>query len=82
MWQRFRESPAEYVDIPNRLREAQPEQLLLPNPGSWPGPSEDAEEAVRSALIGSEYLSPHEARQLNLEEDHKVRRGYVWADLG
>ncbi len=84
VWQRFRESPAEYVDIPNRLREAQPEQLLLPNPGAWPGPAEDAEESLRSALTGLAHTPPHEARQtlLKLDEDHKARRRYVWADLG
>lgn len=84
VWQRFRESPAEYVDIPNRLREAQPEQLLLPNPGAWPGPAEDAEESLRSALTGLVHTPPHEARQtlLKLDEDHKARRSYVWADLG
>ncbi len=84
VWQRFRESPAEYINIPNRLRDAQPVQLLLPNPGAWPGPAEDAEEALRSALTGLAHLPPHDARQmsLKLEEDHKARRSDVWADLG
>lgn len=84
VWQRFRESPAEYPDVPSRLRDAQPAQLILSNPGSWPGPAADAEEALRAALIGLEHLPSSEARQtvLKLEEDHKARRSYVWADLG
>jgi hypothetical protein len=84
VWQRFRESPAEYPDVPSRLREAQPAQLILSNPGSWPGPAADAEEALREALTGVEHLPASDAREtvLKLEEEHKARRGYVWADLG
>lgn len=84
VWQRFRESPSEYPDIPSRLRQAQPAQLLLANPGAWPGPASDAEEELRSALLSLEHLAPSEARQRisKLEEEHKSRRGYVWADLG
>lgn len=84
VWQRFRESPAEYPELPNRLRDAQPAELILSNPGSWPGPSAQAEEVLRPALVGLEHLSASEARQavLDLEEEHKARRSYVWADLG
>lgn len=84
VWQRFRESPSEYPDIPGRLREAQPAQLLLSNPGAWPHPASEAEEKLRSVLAGLEHLSASDARQavLHLEEEHKPRRGYVWADLG
>lgn len=84
VWQRFRESPAEYPDIPSRLRDAQPAQLILSNPGAWPGPAADAEDTLRSALASLEQLSASEARQavLQMEEEHKARRSYVWADLG
>jgi len=84
VWQRFRESPAEYPNVPSRLREAQPAQLILSNPGAWPGPSADAEEALGAALTGLEHAPANEARAkiLALEEEHKARRGYVWADLG
>lgn len=84
VWQRFRDFPAEYTNIPSRLREAQPAQLILENPGAWPGPAEAAEEALRSALAPVEHMPASEARQavLRLEEEHKARRGYVWADLG
>jgi hypothetical protein len=84
VWQRFRESPAEYPDLPSRLREAQPAQLILSNPGAWPGPAGDAEEALRGALTGLEHLPASQAREavIKLEDEHKARRSYVWADLG
>jgi hypothetical protein len=84
VWQRFRDAPADYPDIPSRLREAQPALLLLPNHGAWPGPVGDAEDALRAALIAVEHLPASEARErvLKLEEEHKARRSYVWADLG
>lgn len=84
VWQRFRESPAEYPDVPSRLRDAQPAQLILPNPGAWPGPAVDAEDSLRAALTALEHLPASRAREtvLKLEEEHKERRSYVWADLG
>ena len=84
VWQRFRESPADYPEIPSRLREAQPALLLLPNQGAWPTPAADAENALRAQLIGVAGATSGDARAavLALEEEHKARRGYVWADLG
>jgi hypothetical protein len=84
VWQRFRESPAEYPDIPSRLSKAQPAQFILPNPGAWPGPAVDAEESLRAALTALEHLPASKAREtvLKLEEEHKERRSYVWTDLG
>lgn len=84
VWQRFRESPTEYPDIPSRLREAQPAQLLLTNPGAWPAPASEAEDALHAALVDIEHLPVSLARErlLKLEEEHKARRSYVWADLG
>jgi hypothetical protein len=84
VWQRFRDAPADYPDIPSRLREAQPALLLLPNPGAWPGPVGDAEDALRAALIAVEHLPASQVRErvIKLEEEHKARRSYVWADLG
>ncbi len=92
VWQRFRDSPADYPDIPGRLRKAQPAQLLLPNPGAWllpnpgawPAPAGEAEEALCAALVKIEHMPASGARErvLKLEEEHKARRSYVWADLG
>ena len=83
-WLRFRESPRDYPGIPDRLRQAQPSQLILENPGAWPAVSADAEERLRDELTSLADLSPQEAREqiLKLEDGHKVRRSYVWADLG
>ena len=83
VWQRFRENPSDYPGIPDRLRQAQSE-LLPPNPGAWPAAADDDEDALRKGLTGPASSSPEEARTkiLELEEIHKVRRGYVWADLG
>jgi hypothetical protein len=83
-WLRFREAPAEYPGMPSRLLEAQPAQFILPNPGAWPGPAVDAEESLGAALTALEHLPASKAREtvLKLEEEHKERRSYVWADLG
>lgn len=84
VWRRFRENPSEYPGIPDRLRQAQPRELLPKNPGAWPSLSADAEESLRIALAGLADRPPQEARDaiVQLEETNKVRRGYVWADLG
>jgi len=84
VWRRFRENPSEYPGVPDRLRQAQPPELLPKNPGAWPVPSVDAEEQLRDAFKDLADRPPQEARDtiLRLEETNKVRRGYVWADLG
>jgi len=84
VWQRFRESPAEYEDIPSRLREAQPAELMPPNPGAWPNLSADAEDRLRSELSALADATASEARAavLKLEDEHRARRGHVWAELG
>ena len=83
-WHRFRENPAEFPEIPDRLRQAQPFELLPDNPGSWPGLASDEEDKLRHALEHLLDKTPQDARThlLVLEETHKARRGYVWADLG
>lgn len=84
VWQRFRESPADYTGIPDRLRQAQPAELVPKNPGAWPALASDAEDQLRASLALLAGTSPAEAREqiLKLEDGHKARRGYVWADLG
>lgn len=81
-WQRYRASPGDYARIPDRLRQAQHE-FLPPNPGAWPELSEQAEDKLRSALNALRGEGPAVARQrvLQLEDEHGMRRGYVWADL-
>lgn len=81
-WQRYRAAPGDYARIPDRLRQASHELLPL-NPGAWPDLAEQAEDKLRSALRALEGESAAVARQrvLELEGEHGVRRGYVWADL-
>ncbi len=84
VWQRFRDAPTEYPDIPNLLDNARPDELLPANPGAWPEVSSDGEESLRIGLTALDGSSASEARGrlLHFEDEHKARRGYVWADLG
>jgi hypothetical protein len=84
VWRRFRDNPSEYAGIPDRLRQAEPPELLPKNPGAWPGAAADAEDQLRAALTGLAGRPPQEARDavLQLEATHKMRRSYVWAELG
>jgi hypothetical protein len=81
-WQRFRASPGDYERIPNRLRQAQHE-FLPPNPGAWPDLAELAEDKLRSALnaLNNETATVARERILELEAEHGIRRGHVWAEL-
>lgn len=81
-WQRFRASPGDYERIPDRLRQAQHE-FLPPNPGAWPDLAEQAEDKLRSALAALKDEGAEAARQrvVELEDEHGIRRSYVWADL-
>lgn len=86
VWHRFAEAPTAYGAIPGRLREAKPEKTLplLHHAESWPQDNEEAERALREALLHSANLDPDAARQaiLDLERDHGHRGGWVWASLG
>lgn len=81
-WQRFRASPSDYARIPDWLRQAQTE-LVPKNPGAWPSLAEEAEGQLRKVLSALVDETPASARErvLELEDEHKVRRSYVWADL-
>ena len=83
-WQRFRENPTEFPGIPDRLRQAQPAELLPKNPESWPARASEEEDKLRDALSHLASTTPQEARArlLKLEESHRARREYVWSDLG
>ncbi len=83
VWRRFRDDPRRFPGIPDRLRQAEPPELLPKNPGAWPGAASDAEDQLRTALAGLTDRPPQEARDavLQLEATHKVRRSYVWAEL-
>lgn len=84
VWQRYREMPSVWPGIVDRLRQAQPHELVLRRPGAWPGFAEQAEARLRQDLIALADSPPSEARSglLALEDEHKERRSHVWADLG
>ncbi len=84
VWQRFREMPAAWPGVVDRLRKARPAELLPLRPEAWPGVAEEEEDKLRSVLTEVADLPPTEARStlLELETTHKARRGHVWAELG
>ena len=88
VWQRFKESPASYRFIPERLREARPEETLhmfdTDTTESWPQDNERAEELLRTALFSLVTSNPEQARQAitGMERDHGHRRDWVWHSLG
>lgn len=83
-WNRFRAHPAEFPGIPDRLRQAEPQELFASHPGRWPGLAQRDEDELREALNRLAGETPEDARRrlVALEEAHSVRRDYVWADLG
>jgi hypothetical protein len=84
VWQRFRESPADYDHIPDRLRDARPAELFTTAAGSWPQDNEVGEDQLRARLLDLPVLTASGARSeiVELEEEHRWRRGTVWAQLG
>jgi hypothetical protein len=84
IWKRFREAPSEYPNMPDRLRQARPNQLFTETEGNWPQDNEEAEKRLRQALFETADLPPAEAR-IRVQElwaEHRHRRSWVWADLG
>jgi hypothetical protein len=90
VWDRFREGPGRYPSVHGLLKAAKPAasaQLGLfaaQDAGSWPQDNEAGEDALRRALLELDGVVANEARERidALEEDHKGRRNWVWADLG
>ncbi|MCK4546932.1 MAG: BREX-1 system phosphatase PglZ type B [Candidatus Eisenbacteria sp.] len=84
VWQRFAESPALYPGIPDLLRRAKPISQLTFDKEPWPDESESMESELREALVEVGSMTPEEARQRlgQLEVEHGMRRGWVWARLG
>lgn len=84
VWQRFIEAPALYPGLPDLLRRAKPRTVSLFAQDSWPDLNDEAERALRNALIQLADAPAAEARERVgvLERDHGQRRDWVWARLG
>jgi hypothetical protein len=91
IWERYREGPQRYPNIPNRIRSCKPPASNIDwwNPNKttydrWPQWNESQENVLRQKLNTMNTLTPAEAREtiLELEKDHRSRRNLVWAELG
>lgn len=84
VWERFAEAPEKYPAVPERLRAAKPQVLMLEHPESWPQVNEDAEGDLRHALGGLRHAQPEEARAKlrELERRHGERRAWLWGCMG
>lgn len=84
IWKRFADTPERYPGIPEQLRKARPDQLIVENDDAWPQDNEMAEESLRNRLRDFEALTAEAARQeaARLDAEHTWRRSTVWADLG
>lgn len=84
VWRRFRESPADYPNIPARLREARPQELFTDSSLAWPQENEAGEDQLRARLLDLRSLTTVGAcaEIVRLEETHRRRRGSIWAQLG
>lgn len=87
-WRRYVDAPRLYPQIMERLRQAAPRKIdpsdLFARTESWPQFNEEEEKRLRSALLAlSDFAQEAAAHQvLQLEEQHRPRRNWVWAALG
>ena len=84
VWERFAESPTLYPGIPDLLRRTKPKGQLTFDAEPWPDENDLMENALRATLVGIGSMSPADSRQRlsELETEHSMRRGWVWARLG
>jgi hypothetical protein len=83
VWNRFAETPERYPGVPEQLRKARPEELIVDHLDAWPQDNEMAEDQLRSRLRDFAVLTPEGAREeaVQLDAEHGWRRATVWADL-
>ena len=86
VWERFREAPRRYPNLPGWLRKAKPtddDLFLKDSDEAWPQANETHEAALRKALKacnGKAAQNVYEKLK-ELEGLHGRRRSWVWADL-
>lgn len=86
VWDRFREAPKRYPNLPGWLRKAKPQEddlFLKESDEVWPQSNEIHETALRHVLKGCADKSVQSVaeRIRELEAIHGRRRRWVWADL-
>lgn len=82
IWQRFCEAPKVYRGLSSLLR--RPARTLFVDASRRPAVNVEKEDALRRELERAVQLPHHEAceRVVALEAEHKIRRQWVWAQLG
>lgn len=83
VWRRFCDAPLLYPGLSNVLRQAHPRDLLADH-SRQPSVNETQEETLREELEKTLSLPHGQAcdRIVALDDEHKARRGWVWAQLG
>ncbi|MBI3097939.1 MAG: BREX-1 system phosphatase PglZ type B [Planctomycetes bacterium] len=84
LWDRYVEAPDAYPGIPELLVRCRPSGELSFDKSTWPDENERAEASLRDAFAKMQDSDAAEARgrTLALEEEHGLRRQWVWARLG
>jgi hypothetical protein len=84
VWQRFSEAPRLYRGMVSALRDVYPRQGLFDDSSRRPTVNSDAEKRLRTQLSETVSKPPQDACDniLRLEQEHGVRRSWVWAQLG
>jgi len=85
VWRRFCDAPRLYQGIPVVLRQPRPRDLLgLADHSRRPGLNEEREDKLRKEFEVAFSLPHAQAcdKVATLDEEHKERRGWVWAQLG
>jgi len=85
VWRRFCDAPRLYPGVSAALRQARPRDLLgLADHSRRPGLNEEQEDRLRKELETNLSLPHAQAcdKVEKLDNEHKERRGWVWAQLG
>ena len=85
VWRRFCDAPRLYQGVSAVLRQARPRDLLgLADHSRRPGLNEEQEDRLRKELEGILALPHAQACEKvdKLDNEHRERRGWVWAQLG
>lgn len=88
VWERYREAPKRYPNIPAQIRKCQPpvfDWFVDENKASgWPQWNDEQEKSLHHDLMALANVPTHEAiaALMELEKQHGPRRSLVWAELG